>query len=246
MSTLLQVASDLHIEQKYSDIDISNMISPCGKILILAGDVGSLYRLEQLKNFLSCVCKKFKYVVYVPGNYEYYQLRGIKPAKNMYELKTDLYALANEFENLVLLDQGVFDLGNNIRIIGTTLWSITNTHPYVVRIKGITKELYNSMHRNDLRFLTTEIEKAHSEGKKTIVVTHYPPIVAPHNRRSKIKQLYENNLDPNIFQYVNSWIYGHTHNNSDPQNDSCKFFTNQMGKEKDAANGYRKDFVIIV
>ena len=58
----LQLASDLHLE--YSDSDIPNLIIPEGDILVLAGDIGSLYNLKQLKSFFNYYCKK-KYKIMI-------------------------------------------------------------------------------------------------------------------------------------------------------------------------------------
>ena len=43
--TSIQIASDLHIEFKNDDVpDPLNYITPTANILILAGDIGSLYK----------------------------------------------------------------------------------------------------------------------------------------------------------------------------------------------------------
>ena len=55
----LQIASDLHLE--YFDSEMSNLIQPVGDILILAGDIGSLYNVKQLESFFKYYCKKFTY-----------------------------------------------------------------------------------------------------------------------------------------------------------------------------------------
>ena len=62
----LQIASDLHIEYKNDDIpDPLDYITPNADILILAGDIGSLYKINQLEGFLIKICQYFKYVIYV-------------------------------------------------------------------------------------------------------------------------------------------------------------------------------------
>ena len=69
----LQIVSDIHIEYKNDEIpNPLDYITPTAEILILAGDIGSLYKIKQLKGFLDILCKHFKTVIYVPGNHEYY------------------------------------------------------------------------------------------------------------------------------------------------------------------------------
>ena len=49
-----------------------DFIKPSAPIIILAGDIGSLYRIEQLEYFFSTIQEYFKYILYIPGNNEYY------------------------------------------------------------------------------------------------------------------------------------------------------------------------------
>jgi len=65
-----QIVSDLHIEYRNDEIpDPLSLITPTADNLILAGDIGSLYKFNQLKGFLQNLCKYFKNVLYVPGNH---------------------------------------------------------------------------------------------------------------------------------------------------------------------------------
>ena len=239
------MASDLHIEQHERFVP-EDMLNPLANILVLAGDIGSLYRVDQLRTFLTYVCSRFKWIIYVPGNYEYYHINGAKEL-TMFQLKNNLLRLAKEFPNLFVLDQGYLDIGKEVRVIGATLWShIKTIRPYIVRIPEMNKELYNKLHKSDLKYLTETIKNARKENKKVMVVTHYPPIPAPHGRKTKFRELYENHLPPEIFHQVSAWVYGHTHDNTEVIDEShqCNFFTNQWGKEKEGVIGYRKNYLI--
>ena len=60
--TTIQIVSDLHIEQ-YEDVpNPLDFITPSADILILAGDIGSFYRIQQLIDFLKALCSYFKIV----------------------------------------------------------------------------------------------------------------------------------------------------------------------------------------
>ena len=49
----VQIASDLHIEYKNNNIpNPLDFITPSADILILAGDIGSFYKIQQLTEFL--------------------------------------------------------------------------------------------------------------------------------------------------------------------------------------------------
>ena len=77
--TTFQIASDLHIEYKNDEpCNPLKFITPSADILILAGDIGSFYKMNQLKTFLTELCCYFLLVIYVPGNNEYYNVNEYK------------------------------------------------------------------------------------------------------------------------------------------------------------------------
>ena len=58
----VQIASDIHIEKIYpKSPEITDYIIPSSETLILAGDIGSIYHYEVLKNFFIS-CKKRTFV----------------------------------------------------------------------------------------------------------------------------------------------------------------------------------------
>ena len=87
----------------------------------MAGDIGSLYRYDQLYNFLSKLSLKFKYVLYVPGNHEFYTMNDYKPLPFRI-LANRLYQLENSISNLYILNKSSVII-ENICFIGATLWS---------------------------------------------------------------------------------------------------------------------------
>ena len=100
----IQIASDLHIEYINQMIDVNKFIVPKAPILILAGDIGSLYLYDQLHRFLSKLSQKFKYILYVPGNHEFYTMNDIKPLPFRF-LANRLYQLENSIPNLYILNR---------------------------------------------------------------------------------------------------------------------------------------------
>ena len=72
MSVSYQISSDLHIENFEDDVDPLKLITPKADVLILAGDIGSLYKYEQLFRFINNLVNHFKFILYIPGNHEYY------------------------------------------------------------------------------------------------------------------------------------------------------------------------------
>ena len=54
----IQIASDLHLECLNNN-EYENLITPTAPILVLAGDIGNLYKFKQLQNFIQWCCEKF-------------------------------------------------------------------------------------------------------------------------------------------------------------------------------------------
>lgn len=247
----LQIASDLHIEyQNDEKVDPYEYITPSSDILILAGDIGSLYKLEQLYDFLYIISKDFKYVLYVPGNHEYYKPCDYNSI-HMKELKNIFEKLEHEISNLIVLDQKCVQIGN-VCIAGATLWSDIQCDlpKYIVRIHNITKSKYMDMFAEDLEYITDVIQYCNNKKIKLVCVTHHPPTMkvckGRTNNRNKFESLYGSNLDHMLnTNDVDTWVCGHVHDNFDFVTDGgTRLVSNQKGKPKDKIKDYNKSFVI--
>ena len=152
--TKFQIVSDLHIEYKNNNVpDPLDFITPSAEILILAGDIGSFYKINQLYEFLNKICKYFKYVLYVPGNQEYYTFDEYKPM-SMNFLINRLYEIENSIHNLYVLNKSSILL-DDVCIVGCTLWSKPEIKlpKYIVRIHGINNEIYEKKHEEDVKYI---------------------------------------------------------------------------------------------
>ena len=158
----IQLVSDLHIEYMSSDnINMFDFIQPESSTLILGGDIGSLYRQQQLYNFIQQCCENFKQVIYVPGNHEFYTLKDINLRLPLYQLRGILYSFEKKLPNLLILDRHFIEKDNYI-IAGCTLWSDLqgNVLPrFRVKINGMNTRLYNIYYNRDLEFIKQMIEK---------------------------------------------------------------------------------------
>ena len=151
----IQVVSDLHIEYLKDMVKVEDFITPKSSILVLAGDIGSLYRFDQLFKFLKDLSKLFKYILYVPGNHEFYMMSNIKPLPFRILLNR-LYQMENDINNLYILNKSSVII-DNICFIGSTLWSNvpndSHVPKYRVRIKGFNTYLYQTNHNKDKEFI---------------------------------------------------------------------------------------------
>jgi predicted phosphohydrolase len=248
--TQIQIASDLHIEFKNDEIpDPLNYITPSAEILILAGDIGSLYKIDQLKGFLELLCPHFKNVIYIPGNHEYYTVQNYDHL-SMNKLLNRLYEIEKYIKNLYILNQSSIVIGD-ICITGCTLWSRPKvTIPkFIVRIYGMNTEIYEKKFSNDVNYINKMIDHCNKNNLKLVVATHYCPtydVIDEEKNKDIYVSLYASELDHLLHkEKVHTWICGHIHRNFDINSkNGTRVVGNQLGKPRDKITDYLKDCVI--
>lgn len=245
--TKFQIASDLHIEAYDKNPVCEDFIDPECEILILAGDVGRITRFDQIKSFLISVCSKFKIILYIPGNQEYYRVDHM-PENSFYEINLKLAELQKEIKNLYILNRKIVII-NDVCIVGCTLWTqaMITLPDFIVKIPNMTKEKYNKLHRDSVKYLQKAISYAKSKKLKLLVVSHHCPSYSFLDYQSKFSSLYASNLDYLFVEKdIHTWVFGHTHENHDRYIKGIRFVTNQRGKGKNMPSNFLKNKIIEV
>jgi len=246
-----QIVSDLHIEYNNNDlVNPLDYIKPSADVLILAGDIGSIYKYKQLYSFLNITSSFFKHLIFVPGNNEYYKVDKYKLCI-MDSLKKKLKDLESLIPNLSILDRGSLTFGD-ICIVGTTLWSDIKCKlpPYIVRIFNMNTFLYKKLFDRDLKYIKYMSRYCKTNNLKMICVTHHSPTfkcIKQSGRNDKFISLYSSAMD-NLLNsdYIHTWIYGHTHYNCDfIHPNGTRVVSNQFGKPKDNITDFEKNKIII-
>lgn len=192
------------------------------KILILAGDIG--YPSHQhYWSFLQDSCLKYKHVMCIPGNHEYYDKKHTIAETN--EL---IKEKSSEIENLHFLVNESVDI-DNVTYVGTTLWSqlqksqkkdivdYMNDFNYIKTHQNtyLTFEDYINLHNECLNWLTNKFKSLKENNVTNIVtITHHLPsfqLMHPKYSGSTINSAFYNNLDDLMTGKL--WISGHTHSN---------------------------------
>ena len=247
---LFQIVSDIHIEKIFpKEASITDYIIPSAPNLILAGDIGSAYHLNNLKVFFQSCKNNFEHVIFVPGNNEYYSREGFAP-KQMKELIKDMQGICDDV-GVLLLDNAYIETEHFI-IFGATWWShvpdVMTMRIYLENDRKINSDDFNYMHAVARKCLNTVIENKGS--KKLVVVSHYCPTkfgtmnnhhkkddfaeLVPYYFSSSEKFLNSGNID--------TWIFGHTHVFRDFLfgNTKTRIISNADPKKK----FFRKNFII--
>ena len=110
----IAVASDIHLE--FGPVEFEN---PGVDVLILSGDITTANKIEFHMDFFDMCANKFPFVVYVMGNHEHYHWDFAHTAN-------DIRAHLRKYPNIQFLDNEVWDLHDEIRFIGGTLWTDMN------------------------------------------------------------------------------------------------------------------------
>lgn len=235
--------SDIHLEYNDRDHPDFPVVAPC---LILAGDIGRP-DVSSLQTFLLAQCERFEHIFYVAGNHCYYQGAYEERLQQLYEL--------NKLNPRIhFLNGDSYLLPNNVRILGTTLWShipketaehIEKTHPDYRRIereyeengtkirRNLTVHDTNHWHVEQHSWILHEIEKARQNHEHVIIITHHAP-----SRRDTCLQedidlghehAYINDLETECVDPVRIWAYGHTHRSTDMTVNTTRILSNQLG-----------------
>jgi len=231
--------------------DPLTLITSSADVLILAGDIGSFYKFNQLKTFLINLCLHFKIVIYIPGNHEYYTMDGYQSQK-MDILLQKFVQMEQSIDNLYVLNRSSVQIGD-VCIVGCTLWSDPQIQvpKFIVRIPGMNTRVYKKKYDGDLAYIKKMIKYCKKKGKKLMVVTHHCPtysVITEKKSCDKYISLYASNLDYLLIRdMIHTWVCGHIHINFDLITEGGTHLVgNQKGKPKDRITDYNKSLVIKV
>lgn len=239
----IQIVSDLHIEKiNSSKINGLDYITPSAPILILAGDIGSLYKFNQLYNFFNSIYTYFDHILYIPGNNEYYYDKQNILFDN---LNIKLLSLQKFFHNLKILNKS-YTIIDDYLFCGCVLWSFIHYElPNFVKIYNFNKDIYNRKNLIEKKYIQKIINISKQKKLKTVIITHYAPsklLLTNNKLKFFYRRLYYNNMDY-LFNNNLIWIYGHTHSNVNRKIDNTHFFSNQKGSSKNC-NDFIKNFTL--
>ena len=241
----IQIFSDIHIElwDKLPIIPIK------AKYLFLAGDICQLNHLL-FYPFLSFCSKNWEKVFYIPGNHEFYSNR-----KNYNELNFEYdLKIKEKYKNVFFLNDDFVCLDDDINIYGSTFWTIP---PFdkTYQAQSINEDYnfisYFNKNKNmvvkwDISYVKELANNALNKlkdylnvtSKKTIVMTHFPPLqtgtINPNYIDMKKTEIdyfgwRDNTIDKLNLKNVSIWISGHTHWSYDFEKNGIRFISNQIG-----------------
>lgn len=236
----LQILSDLHLEFRDGsvfidgeekpelDIFLDSLIASDSKerVLVLAGDICQVYsHVDKLKAALALFSSKYRHVVYIAGNHEYYY------ASFAYEVDEALATLVSAHPNVHFLNNSSVIIDSQ-RFIGGTMWYSP------IRDQKAIPGLWNwsyTLNANFKNLLNRELCPL------DIVVSHHLPsmkCVDPQFRDASNQSYFVSPCDSYIRdRSPKLWIHGHTHSPINVTIDKTLVLANPAGYP-----GERQDF----
>ena len=233
MKMKLRIISDIHLE--FGPFYLTPMPDDSETTLVLAGDIGVG---QNCYSWIHETCTRFKHVIYVLGNHEFYG-HDITDVKNFWTSDKLLP------ENLHVLDDTT-EIIDGVRFVGGTLWTDMDNNNELMKFKA--RQSMNDYRRisymgcpitPDDTIRMHSVTKAHIretvqqkfEGKTVVVTHHLPHMECVHDKykSSPINHAFASDLDELFSEDIDMWIHGHTHEVVDNMVQGTRIVCNPLG-----------------
>lgn len=226
----IQYISDIHLEFLHimEVKSIIRKIIPAAPIIVLAGDIGNPFsKNNHYEQFIEEMSKKFDKVFLISGNHEYYH-------NNIDMVEERIKTIVSKYMNVTYLQNSYEDY-NNIRWIGSTLWSqLDNPKKFIndIYIPNMTVDRYNMLHCMAVK----SIEEMIKDSKlPCIVISHHMPsyhLISKEYYDENYNMWFASHMDNIIEEHKDKllgWIYGHTHRANNSMINNIPMYCNPVG-----------------
>lgn len=225
---LIRIASDLHLERFGADSvqALSSLLLPPDPrdrdaVLVLAGDISS--RPDQLLEFLQVAEVRFRTLVFVPGNHEFY---GHDYWTWLADMRQHLQRLQNTL--CALGEVKTFELDETCFVVGT-LWGDGGDSAASMRNVDEALNDFRLISFGEQRFTALDMAGLHATqrqqfeqalarpGVKVAVSHHLPSYELCHPRfGDALRGGFASRSEPLLSRFAPAlWIHGHTHDSGD-------------------------------
>jgi Icc-related predicted phosphoesterase len=207
--------SDLHTEFYSSAQEIFDVIvwHPASH-LALAGDIGVVLNKAEIYTEFLLLCKtKYKNVVLIPGNHEYYNCKY-----NIRLINRQLIDICQKTGVVYIHEKNI--VVDGIRFIGHTLWSLIDKNA-ITMINDFYQQVfkshldYVSAHIAGYQFIKNELAKSTESTEPVVVITHHLPsveLIHPRFTNKVMNSAFASDVLKCVdTKKVKYWFCGHTH-----------------------------------
>jgi len=228
--------------------------------LVLAGDIIMLKYMQTYIPFFRDISSRFKEILIVAGNHEFYRYNFITGYQDYRNFLAD-------FDNIRFLQDDVIEI-ENYAIFGATLWTDFNKrNPFSMgyattamsdfkvieytaqdaHVKMLwTPDQSVSEHEKTLIYMKQFFDTY--KDKKKIVLTHHLPSEqcgSPRFKGSKLNPAFSSSLDELIYEHKPAlWIYGHTHDSGDFMIGDTRMLCNPRGYPEEIGCTFNSTLII--
>lgn len=203
--------------------------------LILAGDIG-YPTMDNYWNFLDSCSNTFNKVMFITGNHEYDSLYNENKPYRTIDLMIQNKLNSLKKPNMYFMNMTNIHT-NNIRYLGTTLWSDIPKIPLLKDAKFRHNRRQEAFIQQK-RWLEEELKK--DTITNTIIISHHMPSFKLIDKKYQNSSNYAfaTNLEYMIQPNLKYWLCGHTHTPNDKLINGCRYLINPLGKpnEKNKIN----------
>lgn len=251
----ITVCSDLHLE--FGEWPVLENTDNA-EVIVLAGDIivasileavdDNSWRLpvkQKFEAFMEDLANKWKHVVVIAGNHEFYHGKFVKSLEVLKEFYTSVAENVHFLERDFVVLDGILFLGGTMwtnmdNLDGSTMFTaqmMMNDYRQIVDDSaGYTKLKPAKTVSRCIETLQTfhKYLEAMPAFEKVVVVTHHAPTfksVAPMYVESELNGAYASNHSEFILDRprIKLWIHGHMHNYNDYEVDQCRVICNPCG-----------------
>lgn len=240
-SRLIQYASDIHLECMPGPACLhqlfTSIVKPVAPTLVLAGDVGNPAK-PLYGAFLRYCSERWKNVVVIAGNHEFYNCRPVKEwkysssgpdtAEDRERMCLNEAQMAGANVHYLQRRRVILD---GVAFLGATLWVADSaaaahcmndfhriaTLDVLGEKRPLRPEHMTDWHRRDREWLKDEIQECEKLDVPTVVVTHHLPTVELIHEKylgpkyASMTPAFATDCSELFRKPVVAWIAGHTH-----------------------------------
>lgn len=214
-------------------LNIDENVDKYYRLLAACGDICSI---EQLPTYLDEVSSLYDYVLFVPGNHEYY-------GKEMNSINVQLNIIHNDYSNVHIFSPGKerLLLRDDLAVHGSTLWADvykgcrvnSKRTPISIGDRYLNYVDMNSLHEYAVKRLLDSMDYCLTNDIDLIVLSHHAPSLSVKNIQHQNDHCgYVSNLTDSITKPIRAWIYGHTHLNVSTTIGDTLITSSQWGSPK--------------
>jgi len=243
----IKLISDLHVDcQADKGVGLLKDIPADDghDLLIIAGDLCEVQNLDLFYDTWETLSLKFKKIMYVTGNHEYW-------GGNPWTVDQTIDEVLEEFNNVVRLKVGESHLINGQRFIGGTMWFPDTGQKYEQKNFSdfmMIDNFRSYVFKENEKFVKM-FEKHGVAQRNDVVVTHHLP------SHQLVDKMYKGFPDNQFFvcemmehiQRVQpvAWLYGHTHKQTNRIINRTWFVANPFGYPRESTNMFFDEKLVL-